>query len=152
MLYDHDVPQFHKDAYASCGIWGGLLWQISGALWAPYANAVASKCAGPGLEYEQLSISLKACIEQRGIDVISAEALFGATAQDIRAFFGTGKALPQEEERVRLVREVRSFNVHFTGPQLVRNGLCTCLCLHPALQQTSSVVLHAMVHQGHNLK
>jgi hypothetical protein len=51
---------------------------------------------------------LKAHVERHGIEVISAEALSVVTAQEVRAFFGTGKTLPQEEERVRLVREVRT--------------------------------------------
>lgn len=40
------------------------------------------------------------------MQAIHAEQLAVATAEDVRAFFGTKAALPQEEERARLLREV----------------------------------------------
>lgn len=65
-------------------------------------------CAADGLEYEQLSLGLKHYITKHGMSVISASSLSVTTAATIREIFDWTDSIPFEEERARLLREVRA--------------------------------------------
>jgi hypothetical protein len=65
-----------------------------------------------GLEYEHLARGLKDHIKGAGIDAISARNLANTTPTEVRQFFGTTRQVPQEEERARLLREVRCLLFH----------------------------------------
>lgn len=47
-------------------------------------------------------------MEARGASVVAAERLAYLDAAELREFFGWSGELPQEAERVRLIREVRA--------------------------------------------
>lgn len=64
--------------------------------------------AAEGLEYEQLSLGLKKYIKKYGIGSISGDSLSVTTAATIREMFDWADSVPFEEERARLLREVRT--------------------------------------------
>jgi hypothetical protein len=64
-------------------------------------------CTVDGLEYEQLSLGLKAYITKHGIGSISGSSLAVTTTAIIREIFDWTDLIPLEEERARLLREVR---------------------------------------------
>jgi hypothetical protein len=63
--------------------------------------------AAQGLEYEHLSLGIKDYINRKGDDAISAQSLALMTADVLRDMLGWTRELPLEDERVRLLREVR---------------------------------------------
>lgn len=58
------------------------------------------------MEYDCLSLGLKAYVEKYGHQAISARALTSVSVSNVRQMFGDAAVVPLEDERVRLLREV----------------------------------------------